>query len=164
MEYYIMQNTKSNVSNVYMKQIDVNDIDTLCHLNSTIFKNEVTYDKTYIGRFTRLKQGYILYENDLPVGYILYGMTMWKTKREFTIISLGVLETSRGKGYAKRLMLTVMNNYPNRDISLNVRLTNIKAQNLYKSLGFETVMIDKGYYWQLNDDALHMVYKKQKNN
>lgn len=142
---------------VILHQITENDVDLIHNLNHTIFKDEITYDKNFIGRLCKLKQGYIAYINDVAVGYILFGMTMCKDKREFTIISIGVLSNFRGKNVGKKMLFKVCEEYSSKDIILHVRPKNIAAQNLYKSAGFKIVDIEENYYPQLNDHAYHMV-------
>jgi [ribosomal protein S18]-alanine N-acetyltransferase len=143
-----------------MKSIDESDLDDLYKLNQEIFKEEILYDKDYLSRFCKLKQGYIMRKNDKTlIGYAIFGMTYCESQRIFTIVSIGVLNTYRGKGYGKMLLQTILDKYPTREISLHVRVTNKVAQKLYKSLGFEIKNIEEKYYHQLNDDAYHMVKK-----
>jgi ribosomal-protein-alanine N-acetyltransferase len=142
-----------------LKNISIEDLDDLYELNQKIFKNEILYEREYINRFCKLGQGYIMKENNNLIGYILYGLTYHKTGRYFTIISIGILESYRGKGYGKHLLATITNKYPEKDIILHVRVTNKIAQRLYKSLGFVISDIEKDYYHQLNDDAYCMIRK-----
>jgi ribosomal-protein-alanine N-acetyltransferase len=44
-------------------------------------------------------------------------------------------------------------------ITLEVRVSNISAQNLYKSIGFAEYGIRKGYYTDNNEDAVIMWLK-----
>lgn len=41
-------------------------------------------------------------------------------------------------------------------VSLEVRVTNLKAQHLYQKFGFRPVGVRKGYYQETNEDALVM--------
>lgn len=144
---------------ILMKNIDESDLDDLLKMNQEIFRDEIVYDKNYLERFCKLKQGYIIRNEKTLVGYIIYGMTYCKSKRRFTIISIGVYDIFRGKGYGKLLLQTVLNSFSTKEISLHVRITNKIAQNLYKSLGFEIIETEENYYHQLNDDAYHMLKK-----
>ena len=147
---------------ILMKIIDESDLEDLYKLNQEIFREEIIYDKKYLERFCKLRQGYILRNNEkTPLGYIIFGMTYYKQKNVFTIISIGVLNTYRGNGYGKLLLQTVLNKYSSREITLHVRATNKLAQALYNSLGFTIENSEENYYYQLNDDAYHMVKKIQ---
>ncbi|AYV76595.1 MAG: ribosomal-protein-alanine N-acetyltransferase [Terrestrivirus sp.] len=145
---------------INLKVIDLTDAEELLKLNQSIFSDEIVYDLPYFARLCKLQQGYILKENNAPIGYIVYGMTECNGLRTFTIISLGVLNSHRGKGYGKQLIKKVLEKFPEREISLHVRVTNKLAQNLYKSVGFKITGVEKDYYYQLNDDAYHMVRPK----
>lgn len=165
---------------IQIKQINNSDIDELVNLNKTIFANEIVYDRPYIALLANAKKGYILKEHynlissgesgesiissEKSVGYILYNLVMYHSKYEFTIVSLGILKEYRGKGYGKKLLQYVVDLFPEKNIALNVRATNITAQNLYKSVGFQLVNIDKNYYHQLKDDGYHMMKYKNKTN
>ena len=140
--------------------IDETYLEDIINLNHKIFKDEIVYDKTYVERFCKLKQGVIIRTNNKkPIGYILYGMAQCRSKRSFTIISIGILNEYRGKGYGKLLMKSVIELYPLREIALHVRVTNNVAKKMYESIGFEIKDIEEGYYYQLNDDAYHMIRK-----
>lgn len=84
---------------------------------------------------------------------------MWVVLDESQITNVAVLPEGRGKGigealmreaiaYAKSLNVVVM--------SLEVRVTNEVAQNLYRKLGFQEGGIRKGYYTDNQEDALVM--------
>jgi ribosomal-protein-alanine N-acetyltransferase len=145
---------------ISFKLIDENDNNELLKLNHTIFSDEIMYDLPYLTRLCNLHQGYILKENNISVGYIIYGMTYCNGSRNFTIISIGVLNTFRGNGYGKLLINKVLDRFPEREISLHVRVTNKIAQGLYKSVGFNIKATEINYYHQLNDDAYHMTRPK----
>ena len=144
---------------VMLTSVSESDLDLIYNLNHTIFKDEITYDKEFIKRLCRLKQGYIAYINNVPTGYILFGMTICKNERYFTIISIGVLSNFRGKNIGKKLLFKVCEQYSDKDIILHVRPKNTAAQNLYKSAGFAIIDIEENYYPQLNDNAYHMLRK-----
>lgn len=142
-----------------LKKIDVRDLKDICPLNQIIFKDEIVYESEYIERFCKLNQGFVLKTHDtkLPVGYVIYGMVQYEGARAFTVISIGVLNKYRGKGYGKLLLNVVLDDYPDRDIFLHVRASNKIARKMYESLGFVVNDLVKDYYYQLNDDAYHMV-------
>jgi ribosomal protein S18 acetylase RimI-like enzyme len=74
----------------------------------------------------------------------------------FTIYSIGIIKTHRGKKYGKLLIDTVIDKYPDIHMALHVRTTNKSAQKLYKSVDFSITKIDKNYYKELNEDAYYM--------
>ena len=148
------------LTNKYLlKILDESDIEDLYKMNQEIFKEEIVYDKYYLKRFCRLNQGFILKNNKLVIGYVIYGMTYCGENMQFTIISIGVSRAFRGKGYGKLLLQAVLDKFKTREIFLHVRVQNKIAQKLYKSLGFEIKEIIKDYYHLLSDDAYHMIKK-----
>lgn len=147
------------MSTCTLKQISESDLDLIYNLNHTIFKDEITYDRDFLKRLCKLRQGFIAYENNIPIGYTLFGMTDCNGAKWFTIISIGVLASHRGKKVGKKLLTAVCEKYPDRDIMLHVRLTNVTAQYLYKSVGFQVTDLEENYYPQLKDHAYHMVKK-----
>lgn len=60
------------------------------------------------------------------------------------IVSLAVLPEHRRKGYARKLLSQVCK--PGMDYSLHVRVDNLSALELYKSMGFKIQTTEKGYY------------------
>ena len=89
------------------------------------------------------------------VGYI---SSIYETKNTATIASIAVHPTYRGKNIAKKLLKTLLEILKRKNISevrLEVRKSNLLAQNLYKSFGFKTVCTLKSYY-EDGEDAVVM--------
>jgi ribosomal protein S18 acetylase RimI-like enzyme len=146
-----------------LRTIEESDTETIYKLNQSIFKDEIIYDKEYLNRLCKLKQGYIINHDDIPAGYLLYGMTRCKNNRLFTVISIGVEDKYRKNRYGTNLMNKLIEQYSDKEISLHVRVKNIIAQKLYTNMGFKITDTEKGYYPSLNDDAYHMVRPAHKN-
>ena len=75
------------------------------------------------------------------------------------ITNVAVVESVRGQGIGEGLMREAMRvaKEANMDVmSLEVRVTNTVAQNLYRKLGFKDGGIRKGYYTDNQEDALVM--------
>ena len=69
-------------------------------------------------------------------------------------------EDARGRGLGRKLtaeLLQVLSNLGAGYATLEVRVSNQRAQNLYKSLGFISVGKRKRYYEDNNEDAFLMV-------
>ena len=88
---------------------------------------------------------YVAYRGNKILGFV----GTWFVVDEMQIHSLAVDENFRGKKIAESLiavcMDTALENNTSRAI-LDVRESNIPAQNLYKKLGFKQVGIRKQYY------------------
>ena len=95
-------------------------------------------------------------ENGEVLGYA----GAWVILDESHITNIAVREDARGRGIGKRLtaeLLQVLSNLGAGYATLEVRVSNERAQNLYKSLGFISVGKRKRYYEDNNEDAFLMV-------
>ena len=93
-------------------------------------------------------------------GEILGYAGAWVILDESHITNIAVREDARGRGIGKKLtadLLQVLSNLGACYATLEVRVSNERAQNLYKSLGFVSVGKRKRYYEDNNEDAYLMV-------
>ena len=100
---------------------------------------------------------YLVAEED---GTILGYAGAWVILDESHITNIAVREAARGRGIGKKLtaeLLQVLSNLGACYATLEVRVSNVRAQNLYKSLGFVSVGKRKRYYEDNNEDAFLMV-------
>ena len=99
---------------------------------------------------------YVAYDGDLLVGYSL-GMIQPEVKKG-VIASIAVDTSHRRKGIGKDLLLASIKSLEDhhvRSIVLNVRISNVPAQALYKTLGFRKHQLVSKYY-QNGEDAYLM--------
>jgi [ribosomal protein S18]-alanine N-acetyltransferase len=66
----------------------------------------------------------------------------WQRHQIGTRLLLNLAQSSRARGA--------------RHLTLEVRVTNLPAQAMYRSFGFETAGVRKNYYAEINEDALIM--------
>ena len=100
---------------------------------------------------------YLVAEED---GEILGYAGAWVILDESHITNIAVREDARGRGLGKKLtteLLQILSNLGACYATLEVRVSNVRAQNLYKSLGFISVGKRKRYYEDNNEDAFLMV-------
>ena len=84
----------------------------------------------------------------------------WVILDESHITNIAIAEAQRGNGYGRMLTQALMQYLANLGAeyaTLEVRKSNIRAQNLYKSLGFIQLGVRKRYYEDNQEDALIMV-------
>lgn len=89
------------------------------------------------------------------VGYV----GSWMIADEAHITTLGIHPQWRRQHIAERLMLAVLAEARRRGVrrvTLEVRISNTAAQNLYRKLGFESAGLRRGYYPDNGEDALLM--------
>lgn len=102
----------------------------------------------------------LVLEKDMKlIGFIDYMITF----NSATISQIAILPPYRGKGYARSLLDAMEKSFPKDDIdnvvetiTLEVRVSNEKAINLYEKNGYEKVTIKPKYYSN-GEDALYMV-------
>ncbi|BDG62454.1 ribosomal-protein-alanine acetyltransferase [Caldinitratiruptor microaerophilus] len=84
---------------------------------------------------------------------------MWLILDEAHVTNIAVHPDWRGRGIGEALMRRLMDcarSYGITRMTLEVRVSNHAAQNLYVKLGFRPAGIRKGYYTDTHEDALIM--------
>lgn len=84
---------------------------------------------------------------------------MWLIIDEAHITNIAVRENYRGLGYGKQLLMEMMKTahwLGALRMTLEVRVTNERAQSLYRKMGFYPAGVRPGYYSDNNEDALIM--------
>ena len=95
-------------------------------------------------------------ENGRVIGYA----GAWIILDESHITNIAVAEDRRGQGTGRKLteaLMRLLSNLGAAYATLEVRVSNLRAQTLYKSLGFVSVGKRKRYYEDNNEDAYLMV-------
>lgn len=100
-------------------------------------------------------------ERELPgqKPIIVATIVVWLILDEAHIGTIAVRPGYRQQGIAQRLLVRVLLEAMRSGAThalLEVRVSNLAAQNLYKKLGFEVVGFRKGYYQDTQEDAVLM--------
>jgi len=93
-------------------------------------------------------------------GVVIGFAGVWLVLDEGHVTNIAISEEQRGHGYGKALTTALMQYASNLGVSyvtLEVRKSNVRAQNLYKQLGFISVGVRKRYYEDNQEDAYLMV-------
>ena len=79
--------------------------------------------------------------------------------REFHLVNLAIAPDFQRKGLGRKTLKAVFDLLETkaRVVSLEVRVSNCAAIDLYKKMGFETLAIRKAYYTHPREDALVML-------
>jgi len=94
-------------------------------------------------------------ENDEVAGYC----GLWTVLGEGNVTNVAVSPKHRGKGYGKALMKELEYRGLEKEVGkyfLEVRRSNVIAQNLYLSVGYKQIGIRKNFYEKPAEDALIM--------
>lgn len=113
----------------------------------TMFLDEIRSDRSYF---------LVVFSGKVLVGYGGF----WLVLDEAHVTSVVVRPEWQGRGLGRRLMEHLLAAAVDRDAhiaTLEVRTSNIRARNLYLSMGFRPVGIRKAYYPRNNEDGVVML-------
>ena len=137
----------------YMTLLDLDDIMVIEHQSFTLpWSKEAFYRE-----LTENPYAYYIVA-DIDGTAIGYG-GVWIVIDEAHITNIAVLTDYRGQKIGETLLTQLQNlarQHGAKTMTLEVRVSNIVAQNLYRKLGFQNGGIRKGYYTDNNEDALVM--------
>ncbi|MFH0810904.1 MAG: ribosomal protein S18-alanine N-acetyltransferase [Pseudomonadota bacterium] len=112
------------------------------------FRNELSRPYSYlVGLFER--------QTVHLLGYVCF----WILYNEMHILNLAVRPGQRGRGFGRRLLAHGLELGRSREatlVTLEVRVSNSVAINLYRSMGFRKVGVRPHYYSPEREDALLM--------
>lgn len=136
------------------------DVDAVYEIELATFPTPWTHDSFHYEMSENRFAYYILAidENQKVIGFC----GVWLVIDAAQITNVAVVESARGRGIGESLMREAMKiaKETNMDtMSLEVRVTNEIAKNLYRKLGFLDGGIRKGYYTDNGEDALVMWVK-----
>jgi [ribosomal protein S18]-alanine N-acetyltransferase len=134
----------------------VDDIETICEIEKEAFPTPWT-----AGAFhNELKNNHFAYYLVMEMEGTIAGYAgMWLIMDEAHITNIAVRLPFRGKKLGESLLSELgwtARSKGARRMTLEVRVTNKVAQNLYEKMGFRSVGVRKGYYTDNNEDALIM--------
>lgn len=140
----------------YFRQLSIHDVDDILKIENASFSIPWTRD-AFVREMTM--NPYALYIGaELDGKLIAYG-GMWIILDECHITNIAVLPEYRGMKIGDKLMYQMMQAMKAngaKKATLEVRVSNIVAQNMYKKYGFKNGGIRKGYYTDNHEDALIM--------
>jgi len=147
-------------SMIQYRRMTPEDVEVVHSIEVATFPTPWTLDSFHYEMRENEFAYYIVAENEQ--GTIVGFCGMWLVIDSAQITNVAVIEEVRGKGIGETLMREAMRIAREHDIemmSLEVRVSNLVAQNLYRKLGFQDGGIRKGYYVDNQEDALVMWVK-----
>ncbi|AAM23813.1 Acetyltransferases [Caldanaerobacter subterraneus subsp. tengcongensis MB4] len=141
---------------VIIRPMTEDDIDEVMEIEKLSFTTPWSRE-AFVGEVTKNSCArYIVAEVDKKVvGYAGF----WVVLDEGHITNIAVHPEYRGKGIGSRLMEGLIDLAKKNGITsmtLEVRESNLVAQNLYKKFGFKVLGRREGYYQDNNEDAIVM--------
>ncbi|MGM9924774.1 MAG: ribosomal protein S18-alanine N-acetyltransferase [Bacillus sp. (in: firmicutes)] len=136
-----------------MEEKDLDEIMELEHRCFTVpWTKDAFYNEIHQNKFAT----YIVLEEE---GKIIGYCGAWLVIDEAHITNVAILPEYRGRGLGEALMVKMMDKCREESIermTLEVRVSNVVAQSLYRKLGFQNGAIRKNYYSDNQEDAIVM--------
>lgn len=136
-----------------LRPMTVGDIDVVAQLERKIYPQPWSED-AFFEELSRQNRTYYVVEED--EGIVGYG-GVFLVEEDAHIATVAVTEECRGRGIGTRLMLALVEaalEAGAQNLTLEVRLDNYAARNIYQRFGFGPIGIRKDYY--RDGDALVM--------
>ncbi len=140
---------------IQYRKMTVNDVQAVHAIEVASFPAPWTLDSFYYEMTENNFANYIVAEDEQ--GKIVGFCGMWIVIDTAQITNVAVIQSVRGHGIGEGLMKEAIRIAQEQNVqvmSLEVRVSNIVAQNLYRKLGFQDGGIRKGYYTDNQEDAL----------
>lgn len=142
---------------VQYRRMTIDDVQAVHKIELATFPTPWTLDSFYYEMTENQYAHYLVAEDGN--GEIIGFCGIWLVIDAAQITNVAVVQAVRGQGIGETLMREAMRvaKEANMDVmSLEVRVTNTVAQNLYRKLGFHDGGLRKGYYTDNQEDALVM--------
>ncbi len=138
------------------RRMKLDDIDQICAIEKEAFTTPWSAGAFY----NELTNNHFAHYMVMEIGLTVAGYAgMWLIMDEAHITNIAVRKEFRGQKLGERLVVELMKTAAFMGaarITLEVRVTNEIAQNLYRKVGFEKAGVRKGYYTDNQEDALIM--------
>lgn len=138
------------------RRMRLDDIDQICAIEKEAFTTPWSAGAFY----NELTNNHFAHYMIMEAGLTIAGYAgMWLIMDEAHITNIAVRKEFRGQKLGERLVGELMKTASFMGaarITLEVRVTNEIAQNLYRKMGFEKAGVRKGYYTDNQEDALIM--------
>lgn len=138
----------------------LDDIDAIMTIQDACYEGGAPWGRIAVSSELRNKRsGYFLmvYDQNLPIAFI--GKSMREDSMHVT--NIATLPAYQGQGIATTLIqisADIARQLKKNQITLEVRVSNRNAKNLYRHLGFHDRYIKPHYYHDNGEDAIEMVY------
>ncbi|WP_053217397.1 ribosomal protein S18-alanine N-acetyltransferase [Virgibacillus senegalensis] len=147
------------MTDTIIRQMRIEDINQVMQVEAASFGTPWTQD-IFVNEL--IENPYAVYFVIEKAGTVIGYCGLWVIIDEAQITNIAILPQYRGKKYGQALFHYVINQaiaLGAKQLSLEVRVSNIPAQNMYKKFGLVPGGIRKNYYTDNFEDALVMWVK-----
>ncbi len=144
-------------NNCTVRRMTLSDLDAVVAIEEATFPTPWSKDSFRQELERNVAARYLVAEKD---GAVIGYAGAWVILDESHITNIAIAESQRGNGYGRLLteaLMQYLSNLGAAYATLEVRRSNIRAQNLYKSVGFIQLGVRKRYYEDNQEDAFIMV-------
>jgi len=147
-----------NAEHIIIRRMRLRDLDAVTEIEAKTFAVPWSRESFRQELERNVAARYLVAETE--TGQVIGYAGAWVILDESHITNIAVLEPYRGLGIGRKLtqaLLQYLSNLGACYATLEVRVSNERAQNLYESLGFVRVGKRKRYYEDNQEDAWLMV-------
>ena len=139
-----------------VREMEEKDLDTIIEIENSIYIDKWNKEAYLNDLVNDIAYNYVLEHDGVILGY--YGF--WIMFDNVDITKVSIRKELQGKGLSNILMEDMFTRLSNLDINtitLEVRVSNNKAINLYKKYGFKEISVRKNYY---GDEDAYILQKE----
>ena len=148
---------RGNTPDIEIRRMTIDDLDAVTAIEEATFAIPWSRESFRQELERNVAARYLVAVKD---GRVVGYAGAWIILDESHITNIAVAEDARGRGVGRKLteeLLRILSNLGASYATLEVRVSNLRAQGLYKSLGFISVGKRKRYYEDNGEDAFLMV-------
>ena len=145
------------MSETVIRRMRLKDVDAVAAIEKAVFARPWSRESFRQELTRNVAARYLVAEEE---GRVVGYAGAWIILDESHITNIAVEESARGRGIGRMLteeLLRILSCLGASYATLEVRVSNVRAQELYRSLGFVSVGKRKRYYEDNNEDAWLMV-------
>lgn len=136
-----------------VRAMKVSDIESVASVEAECFARPWSEDALYRDYSQNPSSRFFVVEVD---GAIRGHVGLWRRSDHVHVTTLAVSASHRRRGLGEALLEAVYEEFPEMDVTLEVRKSNEEAQAFYRSAGFTVTGMRPDYYTDNGEDALVM--------
>ena len=148
---------QTNIETVTINRMTPDDVDGVIEIEQSAYGDHHWSRESFLGEISNELARY--YALHTPEGVLAGYAGCWHILEEAHITTIAIRPEFRRKKFAEALLKRIIDDCYNEKIkyiTLEVRVSNEPAINLYTKYGFSSFGTRKGYYQDNNEDALIM--------
>jgi len=136
-----------------LRAMTVSDIESVAAVEDECFARPWSEDALYRDYSQNPSSRFFVVEVD---GEVRGHVGLWRRNDHVHVTTLAVSPSHRRRGLGQALLEVVHEQFPDLDVTLEVRKSNEKAQAFYRAAGFTVTGMRPDYYTDNGEDALVM--------